>query len=282
MKVFKINNHLSIVFSDGSTFDTNECTNELYGFIKDNADNEEVVKQKLLPEVADERTLKNALSKSKILTLKGESVYMLDVSECSIPNDLVAKILAAEANNDVAEIQKYKNFWTLVSLNPDERVKDNIFWFLRKWDMKIADSGLIIGYRNAVLKDTPKFNSEQVKIIIEEYYKVKYLEKKDPADINVMSLNNIKSLQSMTLKDAYNSIINGEDTPVYTDAYSHTTTIKLGRPVSIPREDCDANQENSCSQGLHVAAKGWLKNNYFGNAGLMVLVNPAKIVAIPK
>ena len=32
---------------------------------------------------------------------------------------------------------------------------------------------------------------------------------------------------------------------------------------------------------MHVGAKGWLKENYYGGVGLQVLVNPASCVAIP-
>jgi hypothetical protein len=49
----------------------------------------------------------------------------------------------------------------------------------------------------------------------------------------------------------------------------------------MPREQVDDNQEHSCSSGLHVGAKGWLKNNYYGAVGLQVLVNPANVVATP-
>ena len=51
--------------------------------------------------------------------------------------------------------------------------------------------------------------------------------------------------------------------------------------VTMKRDACDSVQENTCSSGLHVAGKGWLKRNYFGNNGLVVLVNPADVVAVP-
>jgi hypothetical protein len=71
--------------------------------------------------------------------------------------------------------------------------------------------------------------------------------------------------------------------PTYTDAHSGSFTIKIGEVVSMPREECDPIQENTCSRGLHVAGKQWLEanGNYFGNISLMVLVNPADVVAVP-
>ncbi len=87
----------------------------------------------------------------------------------------------------------------------------------------------------------------------------------------------------MSIDDVYNEIVNlGKGSPIYTDSHSHTTTIILGQPVRMPREETDMCQENSCSRGLHVGSKGWLKQGYFGNVGLMVLVNPANVVAVPR
>ena len=50
----------------------------------------------------------------------------------------------------------------------------------------------------------------------------------------------------------------------------------------MPREQCDEEQEHSCSRGLHVGATAWLEKNYCGKVGLQVLVNPADVVAVPK
>lgn len=32
---------------------------------------------------------------------------------------------------------------------------------------------------------------------------------------------------------------------------------------------------------VHVASKDWLTQNYFGDIGLICLVNPANVVAVP-
>jgi hypothetical protein len=220
------------------------------------------------------------VEESKILTLRGHSVYMLDVSELSIPEDFVSKIIEAEEKGDEVELRKFKNFWTLVSLNPDSRVRNNLFWFIRKWDMQITESGLIIAYRNADIKEEAKYGTEQVKTIINAYYKEKYINHNNPYSVDIEVTSKDKT-HNMNLGELYDEIVNGGDSPVYTDHHSHSTEIRLGHPVSIPREECDADQEHSCSRGLHVGAKGWLKQNYYGDVGLMVLVNPANVVAVP-
>lgn len=278
MKIFRRQNYLQIDFSDGSTYSTNECDDGVWNFLKENQDNEEAVKLKFLnTSLFQGKALMEKVKDSSILTLRGSSVYMLDVSELTIPEDFVTKILDAEARGDEKELSKFKNFWTLVSLNPDSRVRNNLFWFIRKWDMQITDSGLIIAYRNADIKEEAKYSTEQVKIIINTYYKEKYINNADPYKMNFVD----KGITG-NLGELYDEIVNGGDSPVYTDQHSHTTEIRLGQPVRIAREDCDANQEHSCSRGLHCGAKGWLKQNYYGNVGLIVLVNPANVVAVPR
>lgn len=275
MKVFKRNNYIQVNFSDGTSYSSTEDTDNLWGFIKENLYDEEAVRKKLLGDTFyTGKALLKRCESSKILTLRGNSVYMLDVSELSIPEDFVSKIIEAEENGDDKELRKFKNFWTLVSLNPDSRVRNNLFWFIRKWDMRITDSGLIIAYRNADVKSEAKYSTKFSKIVINRYYQEKYINHRNPHEIHGY-------LGNKSLGQIYDEIVNGGDSPIYTDQHSHSTTIKLGHPVSIPREECDSDQENSCSRGLHCGAKGWLKQNYFGNVGLMVLVNPANVVAVP-
>jgi hypothetical protein len=144
--------------------------------------------------------------------------------------------------------------------------------------MQITDSGMIKAYRNATLKHQSKYSTKFVKDVINKYYVTKYIDKIPPQNITIeVSDGSITNLAKL-----YDDVINKtDDAPVYTDLHSHSTNIVLGHPVRIPREQCDADQEHSCSRGLHVGAKGWLKQNYYGDVGLMVLVNPANVVAVP-
>lgn len=276
MKVLRRKNYLQIDFTDGSFYSTSECTDEIWKFLQENQENEDAVKKKFMTELYQGRELMKKVKESKILTLRGQSVYMLGVSELSIPEDFVSKIIEAEERGDEVELRKFKNFWTLVSLNPDSRVRNNLFWFIRKWDMQITESGLLIAYRNADIKEEAKYTTDQVKAVINAYYKEKYINHNDPYQ-EVFFIGERK----VNLGEVYDEIVNGGGSPVYTDQYSHSTEIRLGHPVSIPREECDADQEHSCSRGLHTGAKGWLKQNYYGKVGLMVLVNPANVVAVP-
>lgn len=68
----------------------------------------------------------------------------------------------------------------------------------------------------------------------------------------------------------------------FTDHHSGTTKIKIGEMVTLDRALCDEDSNHECSRGLHTAGKNWLTKNYYGDTGLVCLVNPAEITAVPK
>lgn len=80
---------------------------------------------------------------------------------------------------------------------------------------------------------------------------------------------------------AYRNVKTTETPGVYTDAHTGTTKIRMGEVVKLERSLCDCNPANTCSAGLHVAHKKWLKKSNFGNQGIMCLVNPIDVVAVP-
>lgn len=286
MQIFIKDNYLHIHFSDGRTFTSYNCTNNDFEFIYEYCEDEEAIRDRFLEENITGKKLLERIEASEILTLRGNSVYMLDISQLSIPEDFVIKILDAEEEGNEEELMKYKNFWTLVSLNPDSRVRNNLFWFIRRWDMKITDAGLIVAYRNAVVKNgsSDRYSTTDIKNIINSYYQEKYINNNDPYTIYEFNNEIEKVPTEVSLGELYDDIVNRKDAdgvPSYTDMHSHSTNIRLGQPVRMPREKCDGEQEHSCSAGLHVGAKGWLKENYFGDVGLMALVNPANVVAVP-
>ena len=276
MKALKKNDIVHIVFSDGKTFYTNKNVKEPFGsidelwkFVKDNMnkeDGEKTIKQALLGDMPYTREdLIERVRNSRILDIRGNIVYMPDVSTISMPEDFVLKIIKAEEAGDKQEVNKYRNFWSFVSLNPDARVRDNLFWFIRKWDMQISPAGFIVAYRNVLLRNKAGFTLKQARQMLADIYRLKH---RTSYHIDLMT-----------------RICNGENySPygdLYTDNYSGNFMIKLGEPVRMDRNLCDPDQETSCSSGLHCGAKGWLKKNYCGDVGIMVLVNPANVVAVP-
>ena len=55
----------------------------------------------------------------------------------------------------------------------------------------------------------------------------------------------------------------------------------IGEKVAIPRSECDSSPDRTCSRGLHLASSHWLSQNYFGEQGLVALVDPRNVVSVP-
>ena len=296
MKIIRVMDTVTVVLNNGEIISSSECTDEMFLNIYNNQTDEDYVKSILIPEfknkqtlAAEKKNLMEDLEYSQYLTAKGSSVYLLDISELSVPEDLVEAILLAEKEKNEELIQSYLNFWTLVSLNPDSRCRQNLFWFLNKYGMTISRSGLFVAYRNVKIKKAGvSIDPKLANFVSSEYARIKFISKKSPKDYLILKTVDGYVLTKTScdntignLSDLYKQLSDVEVSTVYTDGYTGKFEIKLGEIVSMPREKCDSVQENSCSKGLHVAGKTWLKENYFGEVGLMVLVNPADVVAVP-
>lgn len=303
MKLLKIKDTLTVVLDDGSILTANPCNDELYNKIFALQEDEDAVKELLTPnlkkaedEVAKVKELMSNMSESTYLTVFGDSVYLKHISELTLPQEIAIAIHEAEQAGDEELLQTYFNFWTLCSLNPDSRVRTNLFWFLKKYGMTISKSGLFVAYRNVKLKEEGKgIKTDLANFVSNEYIRVKTKLKKSPTKYFVGTKTDKEGNEFLAsspnesvltnvqgkLSNLYFKLSDEEVAPIYTDSHSGTFTIKIGEPVTMPREDCDAVQENTCSRGLHVAGRSWLDSGYFGNISLVVLVNPADVVAVP-
>ena len=228
-KVIKVDNKVTVFLENGRIVER-EVTEDEFKKVVEAQTDEEVLKllcpeyQKSIELHNNTLTLIEKIQKSKLLSMKGDVVYWKEVSCLSVPEELVRAIIKAEEEHNELKISTYRNFWTLMSLNPDERCRRNLFWFLQKYGMTISRCGFFVGYRN---------------------------------------------------------VDKTEEENVFTDHHSHTFKIRIGEMVTMDRGKCDTVQENTCSTGLHIGGRGWLKKNYFGDTGLACLINPADVVAVP-
>lgn len=233
-KIIRFNDTTIIVLNNGTSFQRTGLSDEEFNLLM-NAESDEDILSIMNPEYKEkvrERTKVietfNYISKSKYLTREGDCVYWEDISHLSLPKELVFSILEAEEEGDDIRIETYKNFWTLMSLNPDEQCRLNLFWFLNRNGLVISRSGFFVAYRN------------------------------------------VDKHKEWTKEDE-----------IYTDCHTRTFKIRIGEMVTMPREQCDDNQDVTCSRGLHLGARTWLKENYYGSQGLVCLCNPAEVVAVP-
>ena len=228
-KVIKVDNKVTVFLENGRIVER-EVTEDEFKKVVEAQTDEEVLKllcpeyQKSIELHNNALTLIEKIQKSKLLSMRGDVVYWEEVSCLSVPEELVKAIIKAEEEHNELKISTYRNFWTLMSLNPDERCRKNLFWFLQKYGMTISRCGFFVGYRN---------------------------------------------------------VDKTEEENVFTDHHSHTFKIRIGEMVTMDRDKCDTIQENTCSTGLHIGGRGWLKENYFGDTGLACLINPADVVAVP-
>lgn len=228
-KVIKVDNKVTVFLENGEVVEKKVTEDEFKKVVEAQTD-EEVLKllcpeyQKSIESHNNALTLIKRIQKSKLLSMRGDVVYWEEVSCLSVPEELAKAIIKAEEEHNELKISTYRNFWTLMSLNPDERCRKNLFWFLQKYGMTISRCGFFVGYRN---------------------------------------------------------VDKTEEENVFTDHHSHTFKIRIGEMVTMDRDKCDTVQENTCSSGLHIGGKGWLKKNYYGDTGLACLINPADVVAVP-
>tara|TARA_R110000851_G_scaffold97156_2_gene210678 strand:+ start:11919 stop:13097 length:1179 start_codon:yes stop_codon:yes gene_type:complete len=299
MKITRIKNSITVVLEDGTLLTSNICTDEMHEDVIANINNEEAVKAIIMPNYAEKKDdINNKLDmlanydKSEYLTVIGNSMYIKSIADLSLPQDLAVAIWNAEQNDELELLSTYLNFWTLAALNKDPEARQNLFWFLTRYGMSISSSGLFVAYRNVKLYSKGEsIDAPLAKFITESFTKVRHRLKKNPKNYIIgrdldgeficSSSENRVDVQLGMLDIMYKALSDIETAPIYTDGYTGKFRIRIGEPVTMPRERCDTNQSNTCSRGLHVAGKSWLQSNYFGDTGLRVLVNPSDVVAVP-
>ena len=152
-KIIKIGNKVT-VFLDSGDFFEGELSSEDFDKVRQAKTDEEVLKvispgyKEALQEREDSINLIEKLKKCSLFTVYNNTVYWEEVSPLSVPVELAEAVYNAHQSNDEDKLTAYKNFWTLMSLNPDERCRINLFWFLKKYGLTIAKCGFFVGYRN--------------------------------------------------------------------------------------------------------------------------------------
>lgn len=200
------------------------------------------------------------------------------------------------------------NFWKLLMINPDQRVRTSLFDFINTHDFSLTDKGYMIVYK-AVYRTDDGQNTEGTKFaefVSNQVLKVKKSWKESPKAYVVyrnedgeLAITAVKTAEKWhetdkgvevlgNLNELFNAIyVAEEDTkeivPVYTDMHTRSMRIVLGQPVSIERVECDSDPARDCSYGLHCGATKYVER-FAGYNGVILacLVNPANVVAVPE
>ena len=193
------------------------------------------------------------------------------------------------------------NFWKLLMLNPDILVRESLFDFIKTHDFVLTDTGYMVVYKAVNYKS--RRENDLAEFITNQYLHVKkdwkcsankyvvyqtladneyHITKKTTAknlDVKEKGVTIYGKLGNM-FKDIDKYIVDSD--VMYTDWYTQSMEIVLGKPVKQERDICDANPRNSCSNGLHVGATNYVARFGSSNGAVLVCyVNPAHVVAVP-
>lgn len=230
-----------------------------------------------------------------------------------IPAKLV-EIIKEYCENDYP-LEAIINFWKLLMINPDVRVRLSLFDFISTHDFVLTDEGYMIVYKavdrveGETNKPLAEFVSNKLLFVKKEWAcsANKYAVYRDtetneyaitkcttaigwgwnPEDTGVQSIPDVNIDVIGKLGDLHKSIFdNGEvgndNVPVYTDMRTHSMRIVLGLPTIMLRHNVDSDPAIDCSHGLHVGATAYVER--FANSDGVILacyVNPANVVAVP-
>lgn len=105
-KIIKVDKKVIVLSEDGSYFEKDNVSDKLFNQLI-NAQSDEEVFRIIYPEYGNKAReyqsaieLKDNIKDSQLLVLKGESVYWEDVSQLSMPTELVKAVLDAEFSHD--------------------------------------------------------------------------------------------------------------------------------------------------------------------------------------
>ena len=183
----------------------------------------------------------------------GHSAMFLKGTSDPVPEFLAKRLL--DYISKELDVEPLVNFWKNVLLNPDKAVRQQLFGFLEHNGHPITDKGYFLAYK--AVQMSRKYDKETG----EEIISVSYDENTGERVEEVLN-------QSMVFKPYHSG--------------SHGMVVKVGEPISMPREECDSDPYETCSAGLHVGSMAYVHDfGYSDGVILEVLVSPRNVVAVP-
>jgi hypothetical protein len=254
---------------------------------------------------ATKENLKEALTRkfykeSHSISSTEEGEYVLsDFGNVNIPERLAKQII--ERENIGRKAEHLIAFWLRALLNPDARCRQGIVDYVNRYGVVVTDEGMMIMYKSVVEQEGA---SELDLFVGEQFFRVKRrgdnpskysvsrIVNASDAAMNFMTTfgrpshitNNdryeyLGSVQELYL-DISNKAVSANS--AYTDWYSGTFNIDLGKVQEENREELDDNPENECSRGLHLGAWEYVEGFAgIGNHVLACVASPTDVVAIP-
>lgn len=231
-----------------------------------------------------------------------ENKFYLYGTEIEMPSEIV------EVFDDYLEsgesVESIMNFWRLLSENPVDSVRKDLFNFLMQYDFAITDKGYITTYK--VVKNVEDVTQTTYALVLQKLLynrpvnkltEVNVYRELDTGELHFVDGPNenldVETNAIEFLGDIQHILDNPEDyskdgSMLFTDFHTGSMDIRLGTPVREKREDCNDNPSVECGKGLHVGATkyvNWFQRSMVKNglgSVLICLVNPAKVLSVPK
>jgi len=304
-----VNDTLTVVLRDGSVISKPSATANDFTMARLAVNEEDILNIVLSKEVYEEKKKKQAeiervqkivdgievLKQIDDFVVDGSSVYLKGIPR-TLPQILVEEFISIVKDNEVDEdmlaedehYQALKRFFMWCCLNPRAEVADKLYAFLMKNSFRITKQGFFVALRNVVTVEKTTDNT-LVHFISNAYNKVKAVWKKNPDNYKVEQLENgdykfakltsapegaLLGNLSALYKDLPNMVENR-----FTDHYTQTFDIRLGKPVNMPPEECSWSTQDCAEAGLHFTSD---QIHYVGcgDTSVLILINPMKVVGI--
>jgi hypothetical protein len=316
MNLKMVNDVLTIVLNDGNIITKSNATQDDFKAAQNATSEAQLFSLVMSQEVRDDKAKRDLeIEKARILqqgldvlrnvndfTIDGYTVYLKGISR-SLPQIIVEEFLViigkytkeTMAINDVnyylsydENYQALKRFFMWCCLNPRAEVAHELYRFLKENSFRITKQGFFVALRNVVsLCD----DTALVDFVSNSYNKIKAIWKKDPGQMNVWrDTNDFLFLQNLDYTGGENTFFVGNLTSLYlelpemknnryTDDWTKTFDIRVGRPVSMPMSDCNWSTQDCAAAGLHFTSD---QIHYVGcgDTSMLILINPMKVVGI--
>ena len=187
------------------------------------------------------------------------------------------------------EYLSHKRFFMWCCLNPRAEVANELYRFLMQNSFRLTKQGFFVALRNVVSLENDHGTNIKIQFISNAYNKIKAVWKKNPANYEVFDDNGYVLVESNkqnhgynnhvgNLKELYINLPNMQENR-FTDDWTRTFDIRIGRIVSMPIEECNWSTQDCAAEGLHFTSN---QINYVGcgDTSVLMLINPMKVVGI--
>ena len=298
--------NIDVILSNGNVL-SGVVEKEIYNKIKD-CNNELLIINLLSPpkeakqlEIDFEKEVQetitpivNILSTNDNFEIEGDKVYLKGIKSIAIPSSIVAYFISLLENiNNTSNINEINNlkeefnallmFTLKLLLNPIEQSKQDCLEYVKKYDIKLTNTGNMIMYRRIVSVDNS--NKDLIDFVSKQYLKVKSW-KKSPKNYEVFDDNGLVIIQAEkkhnynnhkgNLAELYNNLSQLKENR-YTDDYTRSYDIRIGEVYKIREVDIDVNKHGSCGGALHIADGKVFNYNGFGDTPVVTLTDPRHV-----